>query len=401
MPAAPVAYSAGTVAPCSRNGAILTFQSAALRAASAAMKDLSDRLLAPALPLLRRLDPERAHGLAIDALLLGAGVPPSRPKDDPALATRAFGMRFSNPIGIAAGFDKDARVVRPLAQLGFGFVEAGTVTPRPQQGNPRPRLFRLTEDRAVINRMGFNNQGIDRFTVRLARLYRDRGTRPGAPVGANLGINKIGAAPELDYPELIARVKPYVDYIVLNLSSPNTPGLRALQDSERLAELLAAINARHATRPPLLIKLAPDLADDQLAPVIEAAAQGGANGLIISNTTLARPATLRSPHAGETGGLSGRPLKARATEMLREAARLSNGRLGLVGCGGIETGADIVERVRAGADLVQVYSAFAYEGPALLARLKRETLTTLRELGVESLSDLKGADLKNNGGESR
>ena len=349
------------------------------------------------LPLVRKLDPEKAHELAIDALMLGISVPFKRPEDDPALATRALGMRFSNPIGIAAGFDKDARVLRPLARLGFGFVEAGTVTPRPQPGNPKPRLFRLVEDRAVINRMGFNNQGIDRFAVRLARLTRPlpsgRAGGAGVPVGANIGINKTGADPERDYPALVARVKPYVNYIVLNVSSPNTPGLRGLQDAAKLRGILDAIAARHPERPPLLVKLAPDLEDDAIAPIVEAAVQGGAQGLIINNTTLARPATLRSPHRGESGGLSGRPLATRSRDMLRLVANIAAGRLALVSCGGIESGQDILDRIRLGADLVQVYTAFAYEGPALLARLKQEMLQSMRAAGVETLDDIRGADL--------
>jgi dihydroorotate dehydrogenase len=346
---------------------------------------------------VRKLDPEKAHELAIDALTLGISVPFKRPEDDPALATRALGMRFSNPIGIAAGFDKNARVLRPLARLGFGFVEAGTVTPRPQPGNPKPRLFRLEEDRAVINRMGFNNQGIDRFAVRLARLTRPlpsgRAGGAGVPVGANIGINKTGADPERDYPALVARVKPYVNYIVLNVSSPNTPGLRGLQDAARLKGILDAIAARHPERPPLLVKLAPDLEDDAIAPIVEAAIQGGVQGLIINNTTLARPDSLRSPHKGESGGLSGRPLAARSTQMLRLVANIAAGRLALVSCGGIESGQDILDRIRLGADLVQVYTAFAYEGPALIARLKREMLQIMRAQGIESLDDVRGVDL--------
>lgn len=349
------------------------------------------------LPLVRKLDPEKAHELAIDALTLGISVPFKRPEDDPALATRALGMRFSNPIGIAAGFDKNARVLRPLARLGFGFVEAGTVTPRPQPGNPKPRLFRLEEDRAVINRMGFNNQGIDRFAVRLARLTRPlpsgRAGGAGVPVGANIGINKTGADPERDYPALVARVKPYVNYIVLNVSSPNTPGLRGLQDAARLKGILDAIAARHPERPPLLVKLAPDLEDDAIAPIVEAAIQGGVQGLIINNTTLARPDSLRSPHKGESGGLSGRPLAARSTQMLRLVANIAAGRLALVSCGGIGSGQDILDRIRLGADLVQVYTAFAYEGPALIARLKREMLQIMRAQGIESLDDVRGVDL--------
>ncbi|MDE7547528.1 quinone-dependent dihydroorotate dehydrogenase [Acetobacter fabarum] len=349
------------------------------------------------LPLVRKLDPEKAHELAIDALTLGISVPFKRPEDDPALATRALGMRFSNPIGIAAGFDKNARVLRPLARLGFGFVEAGTVTPLPQPGNPRPRLFRLEEDRAVINRMGFNNQGIDRFAVRLARLTRPlpsgRAGGAGVPVGANIGINKTGADPERDYPALVARVKPYVNYIVLNVSSPNTPGLRGLQDAARLRGILDAIAARHPEHPPLLVKLAPDLEDDAIAPIVEAAIQGGVQGLIINNTTLARPDSLRSPYKGESGGLSGRPLVVRSTEMLRLVASIAAGRLALVSCGGIESGQDILDRIRLGADLVQVYTAFAYEGPALIARLKREMLQTMRAEGIEALDDVRGVDL--------
>ncbi|ATJ92332.1 dihydroorotate dehydrogenase [Acetobacter senegalensis] len=349
------------------------------------------------LPFLRKLEPETAHDMALDALMLGLSVPVKRPVDDPALATRALGMRFSNPIGMAAGFDKNARVLRPLAQLGFGFVEAGTVTPRPQPGNPRPRLFRLTEDRAIINRMGFNNQGIDRFAVRLARLHRTlpsgRGGGAGAPVGANLGINKTGADPERDYPALVGRVKPYVNYIVLNVSSPNTPGLRGLQDASRLKGILDAIAQRHSERPPLLVKLAPDLENDAVGPIVEAAIAGGAQGLIVTNTTLARPSSLQSPFKGERGGLSGRPLRPRATEMLRLVAQAAAGRMALVACGGIESGADILERIRLGADLVQVYSAFAYEGPALIARLKREMLEIMRQDNIEMLDDIRGTAL--------
>ncbi len=349
------------------------------------------------LPLLRKMDPETAHELALDALQLGVSVPVKRPQDDPALATRTMGMRFSNPLGIAAGFDKNARVIRPLAKLGFGFVEAGTVTPRPQAGNPKPRLFRLTEDRAVINRMGFNNQGIDRFSVRLARLHRPlpsgRGGGAGVPIGANLGINKTGADPERDYPALVARVKPYVNYIVLNVSSPNTPGLRGLQDSARLRSILDAIAERHPERPPLLIKLAPDLENDAVGPIVEAAIAGGAQGLIVTNTTLARPDTLLSPHKTESGGLSGRPLRTRATEMLRLVAEASAGRMALISCGGIESGADVLDRIRLGADLVQFYAAFSYEGPAIIGRLKREMLDRMRADGVETLADIRGADL--------
>ena len=347
------------------------------------------------LPLMRRLDPETAHRIGLDALMLGLGGVSAPGNDDPALSVRAMGLRFPNPIGIAAGFDKNAQAVRPLARSGFGFVEAGTVTPRPQPGNPRPRLFRLTEDRAIINRMGFNNQGIDRFAVRMARLHRVSSPRRASmggrvPVGANLGINKTGADPERDYPMLVGRVKHYADYIVINLSSPNTPGLRDLLEATRLKGILDAINAAHPERPPLLVKLSPDIAHDDVPAVVEAAIAGGVQGLIVSNTTLSRPAGLLSPHADETGGLSGRPLRALAQDMLARVAKVADGRVALVACGGIETGADIVDRVRAGADLVQVYTAYVYEGPAILRRLKAETRRALRAHGFETLADARG-----------
>ncbi|MDG6095205.1 quinone-dependent dihydroorotate dehydrogenase [Acetobacter sp. AN02] len=356
--------------------------------------DIFPDLTSSALPLIRRLDPEQAHHLVIEALAAGLSVPWKRERDDPALATRTMGLRFPNPIGMAAGFDKNARVVRSLARLGFGFVEAGTVTPRPQAGNPKPRLFRLDEDRAIINRMGFNNDGIDRFAVRLARLNRGlpsgRESGAGVPVGANIGINKEGADPERDYPELVARVRPYADYIVLNLSSPNTPGLRQLQNAQRLRGLLEAIRARHSEHPPLLIKLAPDLTDEDIPETVRAAIDGGASGLIVTNTTITRPAGLRSPYASETGGLSGRPLRARSSEILRNVAVESGGQLSLIACGGIESGADILERIRNGADLVQIYTSFVFEGPAILRRLKTELLSLLRQQGAETLADIRG-----------
>jgi len=313
------------------------------------------------MPLIRRLDPEDAHQLALNALQLGLGGVSDPARDDPALSIRAMGLRFPNPIGIGAGFD------------------------------------RLNEDRAIIIRMGFNNQGIDRFAVRMARLHRvsASGRHVGAkvPVGANLGINKTGADPERDYPLLVGRIKNYVDYIVINLSSPNTPGLRDLLESARLKSILDAIAAAHPERPPLLVKLSPDMARDDIPDVVEAAIAGGAQGLIVTNTTISRPRSLRSADANETGGLSGRPLTPLACDTLAHVARAANRRLTLVACGGIESGADIVERVRMGADLVQLYTAYAYEGPAIVSRLKRETLTALRLQGFETLSDAKGTAL--------
>ena len=352
------------------------------------MPTVSDSLSLASMSVLRRLDPEQAHALAIGGLLLGLGGH-ARGKPDPAIAVDAMGLRFANPIGIAAGFDKNARVVRPLARLGFGFVEAGTVTPLPQPGNPRPRLYRLSEDGAVINRMGFNNQGIDACLARMARLKRLQ----GVPVGINLGINKHGAEPLRDYPALVRAAAPLADYLVINLSSPNTPGLRDLQGADRIAGLLQAIAAAGARPRPLLIKLAPDLPEHSLPGIVEAAIAGGAAGLIVSNTTLSRPEWLRSPDAAETGGLSGRPLRARSTAMLAAVARLARGRLVLVGCGGIERAEHVLDKVRAGADLVQLYTGFVLGGPPLVRNLVADLSVLLREQGIRHLSDARGAAL--------
>ena len=339
-----------------------------------------------ALPLLRRIDPERAHHLALAGLRLGLGgsVPPP---DDPALAVAALGLRFRSPIGLAAGFDKDAAAIGPLTRLGFGFIEVGTVTPRAQQGNPCPRLFRLQSDRAVINRMGFNNAGIAAMLPRLAA----RGDR-AIPLGVNLGINKEGANPERDYPALLEAVAPFADYAVINVSSPNTPGLRDLQGEARLGAILGAIAARLPTHPPLLVKIAPDLSDAALAGVVETCAAAGIAGLIVSNTTLARPASLRDPAAREAGGLSGAPLFRRATAILARAHLLARGRLVLIGVGGVFTGADALAKLQAGAALVQVYTGFAYEGPALVPRLNAGLAATLREAGFAGVAAAIGTD---------
>ena len=346
-------------------------------------------LTSAALPLLRRLDPERAHRLALAGLRAGLGGRGPGPAD-PLLATAALGLRFATPIGLAAGFDKDAEALAPLARLGFGFLEAGTVTPRPQPGNPRPRLFRLEEDQAAINRMGFNNAGIDAFVARLRRLRAGGGI--GIPLGANVGINKDGADPERDYPALVAAVAPLVDFVVINVSSPNTAGLRAWQQAERLAALLAAIAAAVPARPPLVVKIAPDLTDPELAEVIETCVRAGVQGLCIGNTTLARPATLRSKHAAEAGGLSGAPLFARSTALLARASLRAGGRLCLIGVGGVFSGADVLTKLRAGASLVQLYTGFAYGGPALIPRITGELAAALRAEGFASVAAAVGTD---------
>jgi dihydroorotate dehydrogenase len=335
-------------------------------------------------PLLRCLDPETAHGFALHALRLGlAG---SAQVVDPRLEVHALGLKFANPLGLAAGFDKNATALSPLSRLGFGFVEAGTVTPRPQPGNPRPRLFRLTEDRAVINRMGFNNDGLDAYIANIRR-------RPtGLPVGGNIGINKEGAVPERDYPMMVKALTGLVDYIVINISSPNTPGLRDLQGEARLRAILAAIAAQAPGHPPLLVKIAPDLAQDGLESVVETSIAGGASGLIVSNTTIARPRLL-SRHARQAGGLSGAPLFAPSTDVLRRVAAIAARRIVLVGVGGIASGADILAKIRAGASLVQLYSALAFEGPGLVPRLLHELLHELAREGFGSVEAAVGADL--------
>jgi dihydroorotate dehydrogenase len=343
------------------------------------------------MPLVRLADAERAHGLGLTALRLGlAGC--DRTPQHPRLAVRALGLDFRNPIGLAAGFDKNATAVAPAARLGFGFIETGTVTPLPQAGNPRPRLFRLEADAAVINRMGFNNDGLAAY---LPRLAAGRAAAPTAvPVGANVGINKEGADPERDYPALVAAVAPHADYVVINVSSPNTPGLRDLQGEARLRAILEAVRQAVPKRPPLLVKIAPDLSEAGLEAVVAATIEGGAEGMIVSNTTISRPPGLRSPRAGETGGLSGAPLFELSTDMLRRAAALARGRLVLIGSGGVATGRDALAKLCAGATLVQVYTAMVYHGPALIGRIRRELLAALDAHGFATAADAVGADLR-------
>jgi dihydroorotate dehydrogenase len=339
------------------------------------------------LPLLRLLDAEQAHALALRALRLGLGGSVMEP-DDPRLATQVLGLSFANPIGLAAGFDKDAVALGPLMRLGFGFVEAGTVTPRPQAGNPRPRLFRLGEDGAIINRLGFNNRGLEAFVGNLAAV------KHRVPVGVNVGVNKDGANPERDYPALVAAVARHADYVVVNISSPNTPGLRSLQGAERLAPILAAIAREVPRRPKLLVKLAPDLNDAELPDIVGACVDGGVDGLVVSNTTTARPAGLRSRNAAQAGGLSGAPLFAPSTAMLARVAHLAKRRLVLVGVGGVASGRQALAKIRAGASLVQLYTGFAFEGPALLPRLKQELLAALERDGFAGVADAVGADVR-------
>jgi dihydroorotate dehydrogenase len=336
-------------------------------------------------PLLFALDPETAHGLTIAALR--SGWLPSAGRDDPILATTLAGLRLPNPIGMAAGFDKNAEVPDALLRLGFGFAEAGTVTPLPQAGNPRPRMFRLVEDRAVINRLGFNNAGLDAFVGRL----RVRAGRSGV-IGANVGANKDAADRIADYERGVAAVRDHAAYITVNISSPNTPGLRALQSRSALAELVErTVAARGAGGPPLFVKVAPDLTDEDVRDIAEVAVAGGIDGLIVSNTTIARPG-LRSRHGAEAGGLSGAPLLTASTQVLRAFRAATAGRLPLIGVGGVASGADAYAKIRAGAAAVQLYTALVYDGPGLVGRIKRELAALLRNDGFASVEAAIGAD---------
>lgn len=355
---------------------------------------LSDRL---ALSVLYTLPPETAHHAALYALEhhLVAGRDEA---DDPVLRTRVWDMEFPNPVGLAAGFDKDARVSDAMLALGFGFVEAGTVTPRPQPGNPKPRLFRLDEDRAVINRLGFNSGGVDAFALRLA-ARRQRPGRKGI-VGANVGKNRDTMDAADDYVSGIEKVAGIADYIVINISSPNTPGLRDLQARAALDDLLRrSIAARNravpgARKPPLLAKVGPDLTQAQMVAIAEVALTTGVDGLIIGNTTVARPKDLRSRDRAEAGGLSGDPLFRPSTECLAEIYRLTKGRIPLIGCGGIADGATAYAKIRAGASLVQLYSALVFHGPGLVQRIKQELTQLLRRDGWNSVTEAVGCDCR-------
>jgi dihydroorotate dehydrogenase len=346
-------------------------------------------------PLLRALPPETAHRLTLAALAARFGGR-TRVPDPPSLAQRLWGRDFSNPVGIAAGFDKDAAVPDALLGLGFGFVEVGTVTPLPQRGNPTPRVFRLDADRALINRLGFNSGGLDALVVRLeARRHRGWG-RPGI-VGVNIGRNRDSADAVADYVAGVRRTSPLAGYLVVNVSSPNTPGLRDLQASAVLEDLLhrlVAARAETGATPPLLVKIAPDLSPEERADIAVVALSTGIDGIVVANTTVARPAGLRSRHANEAGGLSGRPLFVPSTALLAEIYRLTEGRLPLVGVGGVASAADAYAKIRAGASLVQLYTALVFAGPALIGQIKTGLAEMLRRDGFASIADAVGADHK-------
>ena len=344
------------------------------------------------LPLLRWLDPEDAHRLAIQGLKL---LPPIRSRaDDAKLAVRAFGLNFPNPIGIAAGFDKNAEVPDALLRLGFGFVEVGTVTPKPQAGNPRPRLLRLERDEAVINRMGFNNDGAEVVLRRLAARAHH-----GGIVGVNVGANKDSPDRVADYVRLIETFAPVASYFTVNVSSPNTPGLRNLQQAAILDDLLArVIDARERVREtagdtPVLLKVAPDLSLAQLDEVVQVARSRRVNGMIVANTTVSRPSSLRDKaRAEELGGLSGRPLFRLSTRMIAETYVRAEGAFPLIGVGGIDSAGAAISKIRAGASLIQLYSSLIYKGVGLIDDIKNDLVSTLLRTGRDALAEIVGAD---------
>lgn len=372
-------------------------------------------------PLFSLLDPEDAHRFAIWSAAHGL-VPREKRPDPSVLEVEVWGRKFSNPIGLAAGFDKNAEAVEGLLGLGFGFVEVGSVTPVPQEGNPKPRVFRLPEQGAIINRYGFNSEGIVAVAKRLGAQHAKRKLaetasttmpteteqhKPGGKagpgiLGVNIGKNKTSEDAVADYVQGVHTLSQYADYMVINVSSPNTPGLRKLQGRKQLQDLVKKVLAARDEMqwgeegpPPLLVKIAPDLSKQDLADIAAVALALRLDGLIISNTTVSRPDSVMGlPQADETGGLSGRPLFMLSTDILREMYRLTRGRITLIGCGGISSGEDAYKKIRAGATLVQLYTGFAYEGPALIPQLKSELAACLERDGFKSVYEAVGADYR-------
>lgn len=341
---------------------------------------------------LHAFEPEDAHGWAIRGLKWGLGPRDAQP-DDPILAVKIAGLELPNCVGLAAGFDKNAEVPDAMLAAGFGFVEAGTVTPLAQAGNPRPRLFRLTEDQAVINRMGFNNDGLEPFAQRLAARQGR-----GGVVGANIGANKDASDRIEDYVAGLTRLWGLSDYFTANISSPNTPGLRALQTKAALEELLgrlaetrAALKVASGADYPIFLKVAPDLEDGEVEAIVETVVDAGLDAIIVSNTTIARPETLKSRFAREGGGLSGAPLLEASTAVLARFHAAAAGRVALIGAGGVADGAGAYAKIRAGARAVQLYSALVYGGPGLVTRIKRDLAARLRADGFAAVEDAIGA----------
>jgi dihydroorotate dehydrogenase len=344
-------------------------------------------------PALFLLDPEKAHHLVLSFLKQGIG-PRFQNDGDSSLRVKLCGLDFPNAIGLAAGFDKHVEVIDGMFGFGFGSVELGSITPQPQPGNPLPRLFRVPEAEAIINRFGFNSDG---FKVCLRRLiaYRDAtvGGRPRGVIGINIGKNKESTDAAADYVKGITVFAPHADYLTVNISSPNTPGLRDLQGREALANLLRPVmEARNAAakKPPLFVKIAPDQSEGQLEDIAQVALESGIDGLIVGNTTVSRPSDIPEALAKEAGGLSGKPLFELSTQVLATMYKLTGGKLPLIGCGGVSTGAEAYAKIRAGASLVQIYSSLIFQGPFVVPRINRELSALLRRDGFASVSEAVG-----------
>lgn len=344
-------------------------------------------------PLLFAMDAETAHRLTINALKILR--PAAAVENDPSLRVTLWDRNFPNPIGLAAGFDKNAEVIAPMLGFGFGFVEAGTVTPKPQHGNPRPRIFRDPAHKAIINRMGFPNAGVNVFKANLEK-FLDIRPRPAGMVGINIGMNKSQTDPAKDYCLLVRMLGPFADYLTVNISSPNTPGLRNLQDPAAFRDLMAQIiEERNKTcgkemPPPVLVKLAPDLDERQQEDLAAAIVETGIDGLILANTTLDRPAHLTDSFRDQKGGLSGRPLTDKSTEMIRNFYRLTNGKIPIIGAGGVSSAQDAYDKIRAGASLVQLYSALVFQGPGMVKRMTSGLADLLKKDGFAHVQDAVG-----------
>lgn len=353
--------------------------------------------------MIRLLPPEPAHAFTLLALKMGFAGADRRP-DDPSLHIRLWDREFTNPLGMAAGFDKNAEVIAPLLNLGLGHVEVGTLTPRAQDGNPKPRLYRWEANSGVVNRMGFNNQGLDAVEPRL-KAWRGREVRPRGLVGVNIGKNRDSADAVHDYVTGIERVAPYADYIAINVSSPNTPGLRELQKREHLEELIraclkaraAVVQASGCTRPPLLVKIAPDLDDTELEQIVATVletreGEDGIDGLIATNTALYRPEGMPTKLAQEEGGLSGQPMFDLSTEILRKTANLLKGQLPIIGVGGVMTADDAYAKIKAGASLIQIYTGMIYRGTPMIHDIKKGLVERLHRDGFSSLDEAVGVE---------
>jgi len=345
------------------------------------------------MPIAHKFDPEDSHRLAVFAMK-HCLIRKQKQPDPETLATEMFGLKFTNPVGIAAGFDKHAEGMQGLHRTGFGFVEIGSVTPLPQLGNDKPRVFRLEEDNAIINRYGFNSEGHEEVYTRV-KSEVDKTDR--AIIGVNLGKNKLSDCAAQDYVDGVNKFGAIADYLVINISSPNTPGLRSLQKKAELENLISQVlkarnNLNLEKLPPLLLKIAPDLSEEERKDIVDVILQDHCrvDGIIVSNTTISRPESLQSSHNQETGGLSGQPLKEISTECVRDIYRLTQGKIPIIGVGGIGSGQDAFDKIHAGASLVQLYTSFAFQGPPVVRRIKRELDEIIKSHGYKNITEAVG-----------